>query len=72
MRFEGTTLKPPADLRSIRVTAAPAEVRGSAAFAPGGVSVGPDGRFAIAGVTPGRYRLTASFPGIGPSGRLGY
>ena len=68
VRFESTTLKPPADLRSIRVTATPADVRGSVAFAPGGVSVGPDGRFAIAGVTPGRYRLTASFPG---SGRFG-
>jgi len=68
VRFESTTLKPPADLRSIRVTAAPADVRGSAAFAPGGVSVGPDGRFAIAGVTPGRYRVTASLPGSGRPG----
>jgi hypothetical protein len=68
VRFESTTLKPPVDLRSIRVTAAPADVRGSAAFAPGGVSVGPDGRFAIAGVIPGRYRVTASFPGSGRPG----
>jgi uncharacterized protein (DUF2141 family) len=68
VRFESATLKPPADLRSIRVTAAPAEVRASAAFAPGGVSVGPDGRFAITGVIPGRYRVTASFPGSGRPG----
>jgi hypothetical protein len=68
VRFESTTLKPPADLRSIRVTVSPADVRASAAFAPGAVSVGPDGRFAIAGVIPGRYRVTASFPGSGRPG----
>jgi uncharacterized protein (DUF2141 family) len=68
VRFEGTGLKPPADLKAIRVTAAPAEVRGSVAFAPAAVTVGPDGRFSIAGVTPGRYRLTASFPGSGRPG----
>jgi Carboxypeptidase regulatory-like domain len=68
VRFEGTTVKPPADLQSIRVTAMPAQVRSSVAIAPGGVSVGPDGRFSIRGVTPGRYRLTASFPGSGRPG----
>jgi uncharacterized protein (DUF2141 family) len=68
VRFEGSALKPPADLKTIRVTAAPADVRGSVAFAPGAVTVGPDGRFSIAGVTPGRYRLTASFPGSGRPG----
>jgi hypothetical protein len=68
VRFEGTTLKPPADLKSIRVSAAPADVQGSVAFAPAAVSVGPDGRFSIAGVTPGKYRLTASFPGSGRPG----
>ena len=68
VRFEGTTLKPPADLKSIRVTATPAEVRGSVAFAPGGVTVGTDGRFSIRGVTPGRYRMTAAFPGSGRPG----
>lgn len=68
VRFEGTALRPPADLKAIRVTATPADVRGSVAFAPGAVSVGPDGRFAIAGVIPGRYRLTASFPGSGRPG----
>jgi hypothetical protein len=66
--FEGTALKPPADLRTIRVTAAPAEVRSTIAFAPGAVSAGPDGRFVIPGVIPGRYRLTASFPGSGRPG----
>ena len=68
LRFEGTTLKRPADLRSIRVTATPAEARSSVAFAPGGVTVGTDGRFSIRGVTPGRYRLSASFPGSGRAG----
>ena len=68
VRFEGTTLKPPADLGSIRVTAAPADVRSNVAFAPAAVKVRTDGRFVIAGVTPGRYRVTASFPGSGRPG----
>jgi uncharacterized protein (DUF2141 family) len=68
VRFEGTALKPPADLRSIRVSALPAGAPGSVSFAPGAVAVTPDGRFTIAGVTPGRYRLTASFPGSGRPG----
>jgi hypothetical protein len=68
VRFEGTSLKPPADSSAIRVTASPAEVRGSVAFAPGAARVGSDGRFTIAGVTPGRYTLSASFPGSGRPG----
>ncbi|HMC78746.1 MAG TPA: carboxypeptidase-like regulatory domain-containing protein [Vicinamibacterales bacterium] len=68
VRFEGTSLKPPADMKSIRVTASPAELRSSLALAPAPVSIGADGRFTLPGVTPGRYRLTASFPGSGRPG----
>jgi hypothetical protein len=67
VRFEGTAMTPPADLRSIRVSANPA-APGSVSFAPGAVNVTSDGRFTIAGVTPGRYRLSASFPGSGRPG----
>jgi hypothetical protein len=68
VRFEGTTLRPPADLKSIRVNASPVDSRSTVSFPPDGVNAGPDGRFSIAEVTPGRYRLTASFPGSGRPG----
>ena len=68
VRFDGTAMKPPADLRSIRVSAAPAGATGSVSFAPAAVPVTPDGRFTISGVTPGRYRLSAAFPGSGRPG----
>jgi uncharacterized protein (DUF2141 family) len=68
VRFEGSAMKPPADLRSIRVSAAPASSPGSVSFAPRAVTVSPDGRFMITGVTPGRYRISASFPGSGRPG----
>jgi hypothetical protein len=68
VRFEGTTLRPPADLKSIRVMATPVDSKSSVSFAPDGVNAGSDGRFSIAGATPGRYRLTASFPGSGRPG----
>jgi hypothetical protein len=35
---------------------------------PGAATVGPDGRFSIAGLTPGKYRLAATFPGSGRPG----
>jgi uncharacterized protein (DUF2141 family) len=68
VRFEGTTLKPPVDLKSIRVSAGPAESQRNVYFAPAAVTVGPDGRFMMTGATPGKYRLTASFPESGRAG----
>ncbi len=68
VRFEGTALKPPAELKSIRVTASPVDSQSRVSFAPDGVNAGSDGRFSIAGATPGPYRLTASFPGSGRPG----
>ncbi|HTM27454.1 MAG TPA: carboxypeptidase-like regulatory domain-containing protein [Vicinamibacterales bacterium] len=68
IRFEAAALRPPADLSAIRVRAAPAMVQGSVSFAPGPASVKPDGRFTIDGLTPGRYRLSVSFPGLGRPG----
>jgi carboxypeptidase family protein len=68
VRFEGTALTRPADLRSIRVSATPVDVQGGVVFVPGAAAVGPDGRFSIAGLTPGKYRLAAAFPGFGRPG----
>jgi uncharacterized protein (DUF2141 family) len=67
VRFDGT-LAPPGNLGAVRVTLQPVQREGAVAFTPPPAAVSPDGRFTIAGVTPGRYRLTASFPGSGRSG----
>jgi len=60
VRFAG---RPPDDLRSIRVTAEPIQPAGGTSIAPASVAVDPDGRFVLTGVTPGRYRVTASLAG---------
>jgi len=62
VRFEGERLRPPSPT-SIRVGLRPLQSRGSVGISPPEVTAGADGRFTIAGVTPGVYRLTASFPG---------
>jgi uncharacterized protein (DUF2141 family) len=68
VRFEGTRLKPPADLQSVRVTLQPVQAEGTVSFAPGANGLDSEGRFVVSGVTPGRYRLGASFPGSGRPG----
>jgi protocatechuate 3,4-dioxygenase beta subunit len=59
--FEGTSTVP-ADLTRLRVSAAPADVSGVmreiAASVQGRVDA--NGRFTLAGIVPGRYRITAS------------
>jgi hypothetical protein len=65
--FEGTTLPPPADLTRLRVTLAPIVMPGTSgdvATAAAG-RVDAEGRFTIASVVPGRYRLNASGAGTG-------
>jgi hypothetical protein len=61
-------LKPPADLSSVRVSVQPVQAEGTVAFAPAAASIDGQGRFVVSGITPGRYRLTASFPGSGRPG----
>lgn len=67
VRFEGA-LAPLGNLSTVRVTLQPAQREPTVSFTPPAAAVSPDGRFTIAGVTPGRYRLTASFPGSGRPG----
>lgn len=67
VRFDGA-LAPPGDLSAVRVTLQPAQREPTVSFTPPAATVSDDGRFAIAGVIPGRYRLTASFPGSGRPG----
>lgn len=67
VRFDGA-LAPPGNLGAVRVSLQPVHREVAVAFTPPAATVSPDGRFTIAGVTPGRYRLTASFPGSGRPG----
>jgi hypothetical protein len=68
LRFEAISLPAP-DLKTVSVVVQPVQSGDAVTFSPSGVTVRPDGRFTIAGVTPGRYRLTATFPGVGkPNG----
>ena len=64
--FEGAT-QPPADLTRMRVTLSPVVAPGSpgeiASTAAGRVDA--EGRFTLASVVPGRYRLTGNNPGTG-------
>jgi hypothetical protein len=68
VRFSSSALKPP-DLRTVAISALPVDSLSAVSFAPPDAMVGADGRFVVSGVIPGRYRLSASFPGIGrPAG----
>jgi hypothetical protein len=65
--FDGTTVPPPADVTRLRVTLAPVVMpgmSGDVASAAAG-RIDAEGRFTIASVVPGRYRLTASGAGAG-------
>jgi hypothetical protein len=67
VRFEGA-LAPPATFGAIRVALQPVQTDVAVSFTPPAATVSADGGFRIAGVTPGRYRLTATFPGSGRPG----
>jgi carboxypeptidase family protein len=67
VRFESATQKPLPDMRSIRAILQPVQTP-QATIAPAPVTLDAGGRFRFSGVTPGRYRLTASFPGSGRPG----
>jgi uncharacterized protein (DUF2141 family) len=68
VRFVRTTLAPPSDMKNVRVSLQPVIAPGLVGFAPVPVSPAPDGHFTITGITPGPYRLTATFPGAGRTG----
>src|SRR4029453_16818349 len=65
--FEGTAQAPPADLTRMRVSLAPVVVPGTPGevATPAAGRVDADGRFTIASVVPGRYRLNAGGAGNG-------
>jgi hypothetical protein len=61
VRFDGVAR--PVDVRGVRVALIPEQAHGRVSIAPVTAAVDADGRFTMDGVTPGRYRLTASLPG---------
>ncbi len=63
--FEGTTQQPPPDLTRVRITALPQMTPGSLRDFGGASSARVDasGRFTIAGLPPGLYRLSAGVSG---------
>lgn len=67
LRFDSTTLRPPADLKNVRVTLLPVQT-GAPTLAPSGATVDAAGRFTMSGIIPGRYTLNVSFPGLGAPG----
>jgi len=68
VQFDGSRLARPADSSAVRVTLQPVQPQGSVGISTNAVSPDPNGRFTISGVTPGRYRLTATLPGMGRPG----
>jgi uncharacterized protein (DUF2141 family) len=67
VRFPESALKPP-DLTSVRIGLASADAQSPITFVPAAVPAGADGQFTLVGVMPGRYRVTATFPGVGRPG----
>lgn len=66
VRFDSARLPAP-DLKTIRLTLTPIQAS-SATMSPAPTSLDASGRFSFSGVLPGRYRLSASFPGLGAIG----
>jgi hypothetical protein len=68
--FTGTTVAPPSDLSSVRLQFAEVDGLAAALSNPGASSgaqtatMGADGSFQIAGLAPGRYVASASWPGM--------
>ena len=58
--FQGTSLQPPTELTRIRVSVMPAQFGVRTEGPPPAGSVDASGKFTVAGITPGRYRLSAS------------
>jgi hypothetical protein len=58
--FNGTTAKPPDDLRTVRISLQP--VGDGVTVSPQDVQANQNGTFVMTGVGPGRYRLSAFLP----------
>jgi hypothetical protein len=67
LQFEGT-MAPPADLARVRINLGPGQAGEQVTVSSGPGQVEADGTFVLRGLSPGRFRLTASIPGQ-PAGR---
>jgi protocatechuate 3,4-dioxygenase beta subunit len=65
VQFDGTSLTPPSDKSAVRVALQPVLSGEAVSVAPAGAKVDANGQFVLTGVTPGKYRLSAAFPGSG-------
>src|SRR5262249_10402265 len=68
VRLDGSGAAPPFEATALKVVPDPLQSTGDVALLPSPASVDRDGRFVVNGVTPGRYRLTATIPGAGRAG----
>ena len=59
---EGSSPTPP-NLATVRITLQPVAIGDAVTQSPSGATADSRGRFTLAGVPPGRYRLAASLPG---------
>ena len=67
LAFDATTLTPPVDLSKSRVSLSAVVTGAGAVLGVPPATVDASGRFTFRGVTPGRYRITASVPGATPT-----
>jgi protocatechuate 3,4-dioxygenase beta subunit len=67
LAFDATTLVPPADLSKARVNLSAVVTGAGAVLGVSAATVDAAGAFTFRGVTPGRYRITASVPGATPT-----
>jgi hypothetical protein len=58
--FAGTTLQPPADLTTVRLSLSPVVTTGQVSISQGSPAISADGTFSVAGVMPGRYSVRAT------------
>jgi hypothetical protein len=65
LMFDAATEKPPADLSKVTVALTPMQTGRVMSMAPGAARANADGTFAVTGVGPGLYRLTAN---LAPAG----
>ena len=68
VRFESATQKPAPDVKALRVSLQAVQTQGAATIAPNAAAPDANGQFRLAGATPGRYRMSATGPGVARPG----
>ena len=68
IHVEGSGALPPFSLSAVKIRAEPIQSAGEVSLAPAAVAADANGRFVLAGVMPGRYRLIATLPPAAKTG----